>query len=94
MGKLLKEWWKDGDKHWKVVFYISQVISVFLIVASFFMPPRGTIDPSVFASIGELFAFPALLGFYNIVMSGKSASITKGSTVIQVNKDEEKEENK
>lgn len=94
MGKLLKEWWKDGDKHWKVVFYISQIISVFLIVASFFMPPRGTIDPSVFASIGELFAFPALLGFYNIVMSGKSASITKGSTVIQVNKDEEKEENK
>lgn len=95
MGKLLKEWWKDGDKHWKIVFYISQIISVFLIVASFFMPPRGTIDPSVFASIGELFAFPALLGFYNIVMSGKSASITKGSTVIQVNKDDDNnEENK
>ncbi len=94
MGKLLKEWWKDGDKHWKIVFYISQIISVFLIVASFFMPPCGTIDSSVFASIGELFAFPALLGFYNIVMSGKSASITKGSTIIQVNNDEEKEENK
>lgn len=91
MGKLLKEWWKDGDRHWKIVFYISQVISVFLIVVSFFCPPMGTVDPSVFAAIGELFAFPALLGFYNIVMSGKSASITKGNTTIQVNKDEEKE---
>jgi hypothetical protein len=88
MGKLIKEWWKDGDRHWKVVFYISQVISVFLIVASFWVPPAGTIDPSVFAAIGELFAFPALLGFYNIVMSGKSATITKGNTRIDVNKEE------
>lgn len=92
MVDTVKKWWKDGDKHWKIVFYISQGISVFLIVVSFFCPPMGTVDPSVFASIGELFAFPALLGFYNIVMSGKSASITKGSTTIQVNKENEEED--
>lgn len=89
MVQTIKHWWKEGDKHWKVVFYISQCISVFLIVASFWVPPLGTIDSSVFGAIGELFAFPALLGFYNIVMSGKSATITKGNTRIDVNKDEE-----
>lgn len=91
MVETVKKWWKDGDKHWKIVFYISQSISVFLIVVSFFCPPVGTVDPSVFAAIGELFAFPALLGFYNIVMSGKSATITKGTTRIDVNKEDKKE---
>lgn len=91
MVETVKKWWKDGDKHWKIVFYISQGISAFLIVASWVVPPIGTIDPSVFAAIGELFAFPALLGFYNIVMSGKSATITKGTTRIDVNQEDKKE---
>lgn len=91
MVEVIKTWWKRGDRHWKAVFYISQCISVFLIVAGFLIPPMGVIDCSVFAAIGELFAFPALLGFYNIVMSGKSATITKGNTRIDVNQDNEKE---
>lgn len=91
MVEAVKKWWKDGDKHWKIVFYISQCVSVFLIVASFWVPPVGTVDPSVFAAMGELFAFPALLGFYNIVMSGKSATITKGTTRIDVNNEDKKE---
>ena len=93
-GQQFKQYFKNGDTFWKWCFIISQSVSIILVITSFFLPPTGEVNSSVFAAVGEIFAFPALLSFYNIVMSGKSASITKGSTVIQVNKDEEKEENK
>lgn len=85
MAKQIKEYIHNGDKFWKCSFIIAQGISVLLIIISFCVPPLGVIDPSVFAAIGELFAFPALLSFYNIVMSGKQATLKKGELEVSVN---------
>jgi len=85
MAKQIKEYIRNGDKFWKCSFIIAQGISVLLILLSFIIPPLGVIDSSVFAAIGELFAFPALLSFYNIVMSGKQATLKKGELEVSVN---------
>lgn len=85
MAKQIKEYIHNGDKFWKCSFIVAQTISVLLIIASFCIPPHGVIDSSIFAAIGELFAFPALLSFYNIVMSGKQATLKKGELEVSVN---------
>ena len=87
MAKELKNWIKNGDKFWKVTFIISQFISLGLIIASFCIPPHGVVDSSVFAAVGEIFAFPALLSFYNIVMTGKQATLKKGDIELTVNEE-------
>lgn len=85
MGKMLQQWYKNGDKGWKITFYTTQAISTILILVSFFIPPHGVIDSSIFAAVGELAFFPALYSFYNIIMSGRTATIRKGETEITVN---------
>lgn len=84
MTTTLKNWFKNGDIHWKIVFYSALVISIILICISFFLPPTGVIDSSVFAAVGELGFFPALYSFYTIIMSGRKASLTRGSTTVSV----------
>lgn len=85
MVKQLKKYFHNGDLLWKVSFCVSQVISVILLIASFCVPPMGVIDPSIFAGIGELFAFPALYSFYNIILSGRAATLKRGDMEIIVN---------
>lgn len=84
MAKTIKSWFVNGDKGWKICFFISQSISVLLLIVSFFLPPKGVIDPSVFAGIGELAFFPTLYSFYQIIRSGKTATLTKGDSTITV----------
>lgn len=84
MGKIIAQWYKDGEKGWKITFYTSQIISILLILVSFFIPPAGAVDSSVFAAVGELAFFPTLYSFYMIMKSGRKASITKGETTLSV----------
>ena len=46
-----------------VVFWIAFVVSVFLIVGGFFVPPLGVIDGSVLTGTGILSAFVELHHF-------------------------------
>ncbi|MBQ5900690.1 MAG: hypothetical protein IIW86_02385 [Clostridia bacterium] len=85
MGKMIHQWYKNGDKGWKITFYTIQAVSVLLILVSFFIPPHGVIDSSVFAAVGELAFFPALYSFYSIIMSGRQATLKRGETEISVN---------
>jgi hypothetical protein len=89
MVKLVKNWYHNGDRMWKIVFYSTQLISLIMILVSFFIPPLAVIDASIFAGVGELAFFPSLLAFYNIVTSGRKASISKGETTISVNDNSE-----
>lgn len=87
MGKVLKQWYKEGDRGFKITFYITQSISLILILISFFIPPVAVVDSSVFAAIGELAFFPTLYSFYMIMSSGRKASIQKGETTLSVEGD-------
>lgn len=63
---------------------LLEVAAVMLLVAAFIVPPRGVIDPSVLAGVGELFAFRALVLIGRALDNGKDAKVTHGNTTIQL----------
>lgn len=74
-------------------FKILSLISVLLLITSFLMPPAGVIDPSVMAGVGEIFAWGALFTVLKAIDKGKTASITHGSTTIEVRKETDETSN-
>lgn len=75
------------QNHW--TFDLFSLIAIALIIASFIVPPTGVIDPSVLASVGEIFAFAALYVVLVAVDKGTPASISHNNTTVTVNKDSE-----
>lgn len=71
-----------------VGFHILTTISILLIVTSFFIPPTGIIDSSVFVGVGELFAFAALWELHVAVKKGLDAKIHHNNTTIEIINDE------
>ena len=72
----------------KIIAAILAAVAVVLIVVSFFVPPRGVIDGSVLAAVGELFAFASLFMIWESVDRGMDAKITHGGTKIELNNDD------
>lgn len=68
------------------------LISVALIIGSFFMPPQGVVDGSVLAAVGELFGFAALFAGWEAVDRGIDAKITHGNTTIELNNPDDKKD--
>ena len=89
--KRLKRLYSDLNK---TAFWLTFAISVILISVSFVLPPTGTIDPSVLAATGELFGF-ATLGtvIQAIEKGGKSITLSKGETQINIQDTEQEQEN-
>ena len=79
-----------------VGFHILTTCSIFLIITSFFIPPLGIIDPSVFVGVGELFGFAALWELHVAVRKGMDAKIKHHDTSCTVSSkiDEESDEEK
>lgn len=65
-------------------FKILSAVSIILMIISFFMPPQGTIDPSVIAGVGEIFAFAALGTVIYAIDKGKETTISHGSTSMTI----------
>lgn len=93
---------KDINATFKVVrdviiadigFHILTTISIFLIVTSFFIPPLGIIDPSVFVAVGELFGFAALWELHIAVRKGMDAKIEHHDTSISLHEHNTEKEN-
>lgn len=72
-------------------FHILTTVSIFLIVASFFVPPLGIIDPSIFVAVGELFGFAALWELHVAVRRGLDAKISHNSTSISLHGNHKKD---
>lgn len=68
-------------------FHIFASISLILIVASFILPPTGTIDPSVIGAVGEITGFGALWELHVAIRKGFDAKISHHDTSIEINKD-------
>ena len=77
--------------------YITLIVSVGLLIASFIVPPTGVIDSSVLRGVAELFAFATLFKLPNIIQSisdGKQVTLAHGETTVTVSsRDGEEEEN-
>lgn len=80
-----------GDRFHKNVFLICLVVSLVLIVTSFFIPPLAVVDGSVLAAVGEIFGFAALGEVGAAIERGNTATITHGNTTIEVKKEDEED---
>lgn len=81
--------------HHNWAFWVCLLVSVFLIVTSFFIPPKAVIDGSVLAAVGELFGFAALANISAAIAKGIDAKVEHNGTSITIgdlNKEKEKEE--
>lgn len=72
----------------KVIAAVLAAVAVVLTVVSFFVPPRGVIDGSVLAAVGELFAFASLFMIWESIDRGMDAKITHGDTKIELSNDD------
>jgi hypothetical protein len=72
--------------------HAAMIVSVALVVGSFFVPPMAVIDASVLAAIGEIMGGATLMNFVvNIptyLEAGVKAKISHGNTAITVAADE------
>ena len=73
----------------KMVAMVLTIVSVGLIIGSFFVPPQGVIDGSILAAVGELFAFAALFMAWEAIDRGVDAKVTHGNTTIELSNDDE-----
>lgn len=75
--------------------HAAMIVSVALVVGSFFVPPMAVIDASVLAAIGEIMGGATLMNFVvNIptyLEAGVKAKISHGNTAITVTADEVKD---
>lgn len=70
-------------------FHIFASTSIMLIVTSFFIPPTGIIDSSVFMGVGELMGFAAIWEVHIAIKKGLDAKVTHNNTTIEINNDKE-----
>ena len=78
-----------GDRFHKNVFLICLVVSLVLIITSFFIPPLAIVDGSVLAAVGEIFGFAALGEVGAAIERGHSATIRHNNTEIEISKNDE-----
>ena len=66
-------------------FWTCLIISIGLIIGSFFCPPLGAVDGSILASVGELFGFATLATVIEAIKKGSDVSVTHNNTTVTVN---------
>ena len=90
----VKKFWEICRRDGAIGGWLTLVTSIFLLVTSLFLPPKGQIDPSVLQGVAELGFFATLFKLPNIIQSisdGKSISVQHGSTSVTVASKEEEE---
>lgn len=75
-----------------VMFYVLTVVSILLIIISFLLPPIGVIDDSVFAGVGEVFAFASLWEVSRAISAGMSAKVQHSNTSVSITTNDHNEE--
>ena len=86
----MRQFWSTCLKD-NVFFWTFALAGLFLIIASFILPPMGVVDNSVLAAVGELDGVIALGAVVKAIDKGSSASITHNNTSLTINNDKEGE---
>ena len=87
MGKKIGEFWGNGPKWARILFWIFLGLSTALIIASWFVPPVGEINSSVLAAVGEVMGFASLGVGFECIFEGMNVTLKKGNTTISVARD-------
>ena len=80
----LKQYWKNGPRWARVLFWVFLAVGVGLIIGSFFVPPLGVIDASVLRAVGEIQGFASFGVAFECIFTGMSISLQKGDITIDV----------
>ena len=75
----------------RISFYVCLSVSIFLLVFSFFTPPKFIIDQSVIIACSELWAFAALGVAVHAVHRGSDIHLKRGETEMTVNVPDEED---
>lgn len=81
----MKKFFAFFSKTDKVSFWLCLGISAFLIITSFFTPPKWMIDSSVIMAAGELWGFAALGVAIHAISKGSDVTVKKGETELTLN---------
>lgn len=73
----------------KIIFVVCLVTGIVLGTTSFFLPPKGVIDPSVLKFIALLLGFAALGIVGKNLELGKEVTFTHGDTSVEIGEKEE-----
>ena len=87
----MKKFLKYFSKTDRISFYICLFVSIFLLIFSFFTPPKFVINQSVIIACSELWAFAALGVAVHAVHRGSDIHLKRGETEVSVNVPDEKE---
>lgn len=78
---------KLDKEQWLILGEIgTAIVALGLIIASFFVPPMGVIDPSVLQAVGEILVFPVIWMIPDAIRAGKT--IKYRDLEIKTDKDE------
>lgn len=69
----------------KGAFWVCLLVSIALLVTSFFLPPTGAIEPTVMQGVAELFAFATLGTVIQAISKGSDVTLQHNNTTITVN---------
>lgn len=75
-----------------IALWICLGMTIAMFVVSFFIPPKGVIDPSIFKAAGFLFAFASLFELREAIREGMGVKLTHGETTIEVSDMDGKED--
>ena len=67
-----------------IALWVCLSMMILLFGISFFLPPKGAIDPSIFKGAGFLFAFASLFELREAIREGLGVKLTHGQTTIEV----------
>lgn len=76
-----------------IALWVCLGMTIALFAISFFMPPKGAIDPSVFKAAGFLFGFATLFEVREAIREGLGVKLTHGDTTVEI-KDLDSEDEK
>lgn len=67
-----------------IALWICLGMTIAMFTISFFLPPKGAIDPTIFKAAGFMFGFASLFELREAVREGLGVKLTHGSTTIEV----------
>lgn len=87
----MRKFWNNCLRD-NVFFWTFALAGLFLIIASFILPPMGVIDNSVLAAVGELDGVIALGAVIKAIDKGVDVTAQHNNTSISITNREEEEE--
>ena len=67
-----------------IALWVCLGMTIAMFVVSFFIPPKGVIDPSIFKAAGFLFAFATLFELREAIREGMGVKLTHGDTTVEI----------